>query len=332
MSSPEEVSRVTIRCLNAFEDVQRRAAPLSDEHVWAEDQGARLRMWAAILGVSARGRMSIAYRLRLNAPMVIMISQLLESIESCLKSILSMEARGDDDSRTGLGDMTGNSLSFLWRVMNPFKGHWRAGPTRVTRQSLQQNAKYSISLLLELASDLRKLATSKEEQRALLYDPVDAENNSLVPDFRCYVRTICQLHLLLARGRVVRSARDELATGSQSSAQSMRGKSEDERHEDEQAQGSKEGAHSVLSGGIDVFLRGLGLPKEDTVSDLDFIELRLRATIEQRWRVLCYRSKHAQLLATEHDEAESLPSTDVVQTSSPERLDPNTNMASAAPL
>jgi hypothetical protein len=55
---------------------------------WAELQATRLQIWTATLGVHARGRMSIAYRLRLNVSMSSMILQLLIGIEGCLDVLL----------------------------------------------------------------------------------------------------------------------------------------------------------------------------------------------------------------------------------------------------
>jgi hypothetical protein len=276
MSDPQEVRRVTKDCLTSFDTVQNQQGFPLQIHSWAENQSARLRMWAASLGVNAKGRMSIAYRLRLNASMVTMIIQVLESIASSLKSILSMKAHG-------------RKISLLSRPRWLSRG-WATAASSNTFEDRQNNVTNSISLLLDLATDLRKLGTPREEQRALRHNPVDAEKNSLEPEFRQYVKLMCHIHLVSSRKAVTQDHNE----GSGNARAVDRGYLKE--HE-EPTEGFR-----LHFGENDLFCSALNDIRNDDISDSNFIELRLRETILQRWRLLCYRAHHAETLASEWSE------------------------------
>lgn len=60
----------------------------SDESIqeWAEDQTARLNLWAASLGVFADGRRSVEYRLRLNSDVCDVLVQILVALKDNLET------------------------------------------------------------------------------------------------------------------------------------------------------------------------------------------------------------------------------------------------------
>lgn len=212
---------------------------------WAEKQRSRLEAWSASLGVNARGRMSIAYRLRLNPSMAMMIFQLLEGVELCLELLV-----------TKLKQVQPTEVEMPNEV--PDK--------TITAEKVRDNANAGVGLLIDIASDLRKLGTQKEEQKALDFDPVDEEGNSLVEDFKHYIRTQCHLHLARTRMRI--------ATG--------------DLHSERE---------SWLANGTEQFVQELVSPDGMSGLSAEFISTRLQATILQRWRLLCYRSRHASSLA-----------------------------------
>jgi hypothetical protein len=225
---------------------------------WADDQAARLRVWNAALGVYARGRMSIAYRLRLNAPVASMILQLLEGVESCLIPLLAELLHPLQDSKA-------------YEALNRLNSVERNGSIGTAVQkiaSLLNDAKANLDLLLDIAADIRKLGTQKEEQRALRFDPVDHEGNSLTQDFKQYILIQCRLHLVRTRAAII--AQDESE--------------------------SSEMAHTTSER-----ISGMEISNGTSLAKDEFILGRLQATILQRWRLLCYRAHHSRVLAYDGD-------------------------------
>ena len=80
-TAPPNVKLLTTRCQAILEDSDTR-----EEHKeWANNQRARLNIWANTLGVFAHGRLSVEHRLRLNIPIHKLIWQLLDAVVSSLE-------------------------------------------------------------------------------------------------------------------------------------------------------------------------------------------------------------------------------------------------------
>ncbi|KAK6401527.1 hypothetical protein LTR95_019178, partial [Oleoguttula sp. CCFEE 5521] len=62
-----------------------RDGPGSELVEWAEIEAARMRVWAAMLGVFAEGDMSVDYRLRKNPEVREMLTELLDALRADLR-------------------------------------------------------------------------------------------------------------------------------------------------------------------------------------------------------------------------------------------------------
>lgn len=287
MSLPNSIRQMTRRCHKAFREVQEREDAGAETREWAENQGARLRMWAATLGVDAKGRLSIAYRLRLNEPFAAMIYQLLDGLKNCLR-MLSSSVQGSD-ARTSDTEMFGSNLleriTRLPLLSSLFPSVYKS--QNASAESIRRTAACNIGLLLDIASDLRKPGTHREEQRALEFEPTDDQGRYLRPEFEQYVRKYCLLHLLRCR-YAVESHEKKLAF----------------RGADHKSAILDDSDAEIFSDGYEKLSLALG-SLVDGVSQ-DYMLDRLQTTITQRWRLLCYRSYHASLLSTISGDNESI--------------------------
>ena len=75
------VSDKTLACIHELRHRDFAESPL---HGWAENQQARLSLWADTLGVFAPGHLSLARRLRLNADVNDILIQLLNGLHGSL--------------------------------------------------------------------------------------------------------------------------------------------------------------------------------------------------------------------------------------------------------
>lgn len=81
------IPRVTQKCIG---DLGHVASLQGDSQTWAENQAARLNIWASTLGVFSRGRHSLEYRLRLNEDMAEMLLQILAGLSDAIVSYIEM--------------------------------------------------------------------------------------------------------------------------------------------------------------------------------------------------------------------------------------------------
>jgi hypothetical protein len=269
----DSVQLVARRCGNQFATLAGREDFSRDVRDWAGSQAARMRIWTATLGVFARGRMSIAYRLRLNVPVTSMILQLLEGIEHCLDTLVSWDRDQSTSSKV-------NSKHKFMRRLH-LDNHEASTPEQSTAD-VMGDAKANLDILLDIAADLRKLGTQREEYRALKFDPTDDKGNSLTAEFKQYALVQCRLHLRRTRNAVV--AED--------------GSKDSEKH------------HIISEKFANIQIcDSPALPGNEMILD------RLQATILQRWRLLCYRSHHGRALAT--DAKSDSAASEVVQSGAP---------------
>jgi hypothetical protein len=253
MSDPEAIRHTTRRCFEALTKLQAQGDRLSRYGEWAEKQKVRLEAWSVSLGVNARGRMSIAYRLRLNASMAMMILQLLEGIECCLDLLMSGDTKSEQQP-SGPSPIQSSEAQ-----PSPSVGAF----DKVER--ILENANTGLGFLIDIATDLRKLGTRKEEQRALEFDPVDDEGNSLVEEYKRYIHTQCCLHL--------------------------------ERTRIQNTIDSHQSANSCSFSGTGPVAQKIEYVGAENDISTEFITTRVLATVLQRWRLLCYRSHHGRSLA-----------------------------------
>lgn len=293
MPSGTRISRITRRCHAAFTELQSQKDASAEIRAWAENQGARLKAWAATLGVHAQGRLSIAYRLQFNEPLATMISQLLDSVESCLR-LLTSDRRESGSQVVSLAETEAENSQSLYRFTRISywsgllsHGSHNSAPKLDVFESRRRDATSNIGILLDIASDLRKPGTQHEEQRAHKFEPVDGQNRPLLQEFAQCVVESCKMHLIRSR----------YATTSGDAYLASHGRIETD------AQGFDDGNTKSFLHGPDKLLlllqSGVGAP------DQDFIFHRLQVTILQEWRLLCYRAHHARFLAEYHKDIQS---------------------------
>jgi len=73
----------TQKCIDGL---ARLASVQDGPRTWAENQAARLNIWASTLGVFSHGRHSLEYRLRLNEDMSEMLVQILDGLSDTIVS------------------------------------------------------------------------------------------------------------------------------------------------------------------------------------------------------------------------------------------------------
>jgi hypothetical protein len=76
MAIPER----TQACISALKDLRDLANALQVQRTWAEDQLARLNLWADSLGIFAQGEFSISHRLAKNRQVTHLVEQLVEAL------------------------------------------------------------------------------------------------------------------------------------------------------------------------------------------------------------------------------------------------------------
>lgn len=227
--------------------------------------------------------MSIAYRLRMNEPMTLIIIQLLEGIENSLELILK------------------EIMDVGWKQFIDF---WQAF-SRVTPETkiieLQEDAKANIDLLLDIATDLRRPGAQREEQRALNFSPFNDGEDDLMEDFKQHVRDQCRLHLSYTRAVNMTPDRTDAHQLAELTSSNL-AKFNSELLRDK----------SLIEATPDPFQKATVaqiIPEVVQLSAIDNNRLisaddeylldRLQRTIIQRWRLLCYRSEHGRNLAFE---------------------------------
>lgn len=77
-----EIVQEAKRSVSLLEGLSDLEAASQDQRSWAEDQLARLNLWAKSLGVFAEGTFSIEHRLSENAQVATIINQLLTALSS----------------------------------------------------------------------------------------------------------------------------------------------------------------------------------------------------------------------------------------------------------
>jgi hypothetical protein len=76
MAIPER----TQACISALKNLRDQANALQVQRTWAEDQLARLNLWADSLGIFAQGQFSINHRLTKNRQVTHLVEQLVEAL------------------------------------------------------------------------------------------------------------------------------------------------------------------------------------------------------------------------------------------------------------
>lgn len=141
-------------------------------------------------------------------------------------------------------------------------------------EALRRETRQAISRLIEVATYLRTAATQKEDDKALEYDPIDGMGNRLLPEHADYVREQIAMHLRVNRSRYANTQ--------------------------EVVQGTP--ALIDRENSVETWLSRFEDRGQIHLSCDDFMAERLFRTIIQRWRLLCYRKRRAQLIAENADE------------------------------
>lgn len=76
MAIPEK----TQACVSSLKNLRDLAAASQAQRTWAEDQLARLNLWADSLGIFAQGEFSINHRLAKNRQVTRLVEQLVEAL------------------------------------------------------------------------------------------------------------------------------------------------------------------------------------------------------------------------------------------------------------
>ena len=76
MAIPEK----TQACVSSLKNLRDLAAASQAQRTWAEDQLARLNLWADNLGIFAQGEFSINHRLAKNRQVTRLVEQLVEAL------------------------------------------------------------------------------------------------------------------------------------------------------------------------------------------------------------------------------------------------------------
>lgn len=74
------ISEKTQACVSLLRDLRDLPTALQEQRTWAEDQLARLNLWADNLGVFAQGEFSINHRLAKNRQVAFLVEQLIEAL------------------------------------------------------------------------------------------------------------------------------------------------------------------------------------------------------------------------------------------------------------
>jgi hypothetical protein len=75
-----------------IEELSRLGSVQNSVDVWAENQQARLQLWAATLGVVATGHLSLAHRLRFNEEVGDILTQLLKDLHASLELLRALKS------------------------------------------------------------------------------------------------------------------------------------------------------------------------------------------------------------------------------------------------
>jgi hypothetical protein len=75
-----------------IEELSHLGSVKNSVDVWAENQQARLQLWAATLGVVARGHLSLAHRLSFNEEVSDILIQLLKGLHASLELLRTFQS------------------------------------------------------------------------------------------------------------------------------------------------------------------------------------------------------------------------------------------------
>jgi hypothetical protein len=75
-----------------IEELDHLGSDVNSVDVWAENQQARLQLWAATLGVVAQGHLSLAHRLRFNEEVSDILTQLLKDLHASLVLLRALKS------------------------------------------------------------------------------------------------------------------------------------------------------------------------------------------------------------------------------------------------